>query len=627
MQYRFPNLGCPFFFSFFLTFLMPPTAFSETGGRGFNIQMIDLSPTILWDNEWVPSESCQVQKQNTQWECLFSMGRLTIQYMENGFNPTFTSTQTGKFGGISYQGELKTNSPKASFLSHGYQSWSPSGWLKIGQPKSIPDLKAELNYNDETRDGKGLSRGFSILTHGNNQHLLIGATTSNHFKNWVQWSQATAKASPDKIKLTFGSGASADTITLKTGGTLKLESWRIERGHDSHYLLDEYKNNLDFYPHMTAPTIGWNSWYNYWDNVREQDILANAKRVQEILSSIPPQEASPTIVIDDGWERTWGDWIPNEKFPNFSTLAATLEAQGFTPGIWIAPFLVSKNSYLYNNEDWFIKGEGAIFHHPTGSYKILDITNPEVADHITRTIRGLVSQGFDFLKIDFLMVGAYEGKRYLDITATAAYHRGLKLIRNAAGPSTYLLACGAPILESLPYVNSIRIGPDIAYKFPGRPAVVDIALTARSLASRYFLCDKVHCDADPLLLRSPHTHNTRQLAAWVAASAGGGLFLSDNLTKLDTTSVSPYLNSNILQVATKGKALIPKPLPYENLRKRLYKVRPGDRIFGISRVRAPEVWHTPEGLNLRLNFDRRSKVILNRTIEGRSGLLGAREMQ
>ena len=625
MQHRFPNLASPFFFSFFLTFSMPPTALSETGARGFNIQMIDLSPTILWDNEWVPSDSCQNQKQNTQWECSFSMGRLTIQYMENRFYPIFTSTHAGKFGGISYQSELTVTSPKVSFLSHGYQSWSPSGWLRIGQPKSTHDLKTVLNYNDETRDGKGLSRGFSILTQGDNQHLLIGATTSNQFKNWVQWSQATAER-PNKIGLTFGSGASADTITLQTGDTVKLESWHIEAGHDSHYLLNNYKNNPDFYPHMTAPAIGWNSWYDYWDDVREQDILANAKRVKEILSSTPSQEAPATIVIDDGWERTWGDWIPNEKFPNFSTLAPTLRAQGFTPGIWIAPFLVSKNSDLYNNEDWFIKGEGSIFHHPTGSYKILDVTNPEVAEHITRTIKGLVNQGFDFLKIDFLMVGAYAGKRHLDVTGTTAYHMGLELIRKAAGPSTYLLACGAPIFESLPYVNSIRIGPDIAYKFPGRPAVVDIALTARSLASRYFLCDKVHCDADPLLLRSPHTHNTRRLAAWVAASAGGGLFLSDNLTKLDTTSVSPYLNSNILQAATAGKALIPKPLPYEKLRKRLYKVQPGDRIFGISRVRAPEVWHTPEGLNLRLNFDRRSKVILNRAVKGRSGLLEAKKV-
>ncbi|MBA2389466.1 MAG: hypothetical protein H0V67_04335, partial [Geodermatophilaceae bacterium] len=71
--------------------------------------------------------------------------------------------------------------------------------------------------------------------------------------------------------------------------------------------------------------------------------------------------------------------------------------------------------------------------------------------------------GIDFLKLDFLYAGALDGMRSdPDITGIAAYRRGLQVIREAAGPDTYILGCGAPLLPSIGLVDAMRISPDIA---------------------------------------------------------------------------------------------------------------------------------------------------------------------
>ena len=53
--------------------------------------------------------------------------------------------------------------------------------------------------------------------------------------------------------------------------------------------------------------------------------------------------------IDDGWEKSVGEWEVNpRRFPNgLAPLSAKIEAAGYVPGLWLAPFLVTKKSRIY----------------------------------------------------------------------------------------------------------------------------------------------------------------------------------------------------------------------------------------------------------------------------------------
>ena len=81
--------------------------------------------------------------------------------------------------------------------------------------------------------------------------------------------------------------------------------------------------------------------------------------------------------------------------------------------------------------------------------------------------------GWSYLKLDFLYAGAQKGQRYTDVTGMEAYHIGM-------GPSSswrwFLLACGAPMLPSLPYADAYRTGADIGFGFDqSTPRILAVA--------------------------------------------------------------------------------------------------------------------------------------------------------
>ena len=44
------------------------------------------------------------------------------------------------------------------------------------------------------------------------------------------------------------------------------------------------------------------------------------------------------IIIDDGWQYAYGEWVHNGLFPSgMEKIASTLTKMGFEPGLWIAP--------------------------------------------------------------------------------------------------------------------------------------------------------------------------------------------------------------------------------------------------------------------------------------------------
>ena len=120
------------------------------------------------------------------------------------------------------------------------------------------------------------------------------------------------------------------------------------------------------------------------------------KELREILScfrgnkipldwyALGPQYASET-----------GDWlIPKEPFRDrMGAAARTVSEHNFIPGLRFAPFLVSrKSSIVRKNRDWLVKSAGgslliAAPYGPDGEKcHILDVTNPNVAEHLERTL-------------------------------------------------------------------------------------------------------------------------------------------------------------------------------------------------------------------------------------------------
>ncbi|MFH2007886.1 MAG: alpha-galactosidase [bacterium] len=423
------------------------------------------------------------------------------------------------------------------WLSNGFQSWSQSGVLALGElPTEAATERAleERGDSESLRTGEALSYWHTFVG-GGGPVLFAGATTAARFRPWAQVGRDGDDGNGVAVRLV--SGASGEQVGVTSGETLSGESWWIEVGHDLTGAMSRYGRSLPSrrWEVEAAADVGWNSWYDLWDGVDEDAVRANAALAAEWLGPYAPEGQPLRIVVDDGWQVAWGEWEPNAKFPSgLDGLAADLAADGFELGVWLAPALVTEDSSLVaDHPEWFLP-EAVYNHSKNGRMRILDPTHPGAAAHITQFIGRIVSWGYRFLKIDFLFAATYESARYEAVTGMEAYARFLEIIRSAAGEDVVLLAVGAPSVPSFPFVDAWRVGADIAFE-PIGPSWYFAVNQARSIAARWPDCLATLCDADPPILRElPEAEVT--FGGWVVALSGGGLFLSDDLRELDDLS-------------------------------------------------------------------------------------------
>lgn len=284
---------------------------------------------------------------------------------------------------------------------------------------------------------------------------------------------------------------------------------------------------------LAVPT-GWCSWYELGAAVAESDMLANI----DFCGAHFDRRFFRYIQLDDGYQRSAGDWNTNAKFPHgHRWLTDRIHAAGFHAGLWIAPFAVAESSDVARaNPTWLLKGpppEGAPLVMDTrepwgGRILALDGAHPGVQQWLYDLARRVVREwGYDYLKIDFLEWATAGVTHYGGLTRAEAYRSGLAALREGLGTEAFLLGCGAPLQHAAGLVDGMRIGDDVDASWNG------IQSPARAAALRSFYHRSVWLnDPDCLVVRPPLTLDEARVWASVVAVSGGMNIFSDNLPKL-----------------------------------------------------------------------------------------------
>jgi alpha-galactosidase len=87
-------------------------------------------------------------------------------------------------------------------------------------------------------------------------------------------------------------------------------------------------------------------------------------RNAELASRILKPYGLEYIQIDEGYQRWHGEWEGNSRFPHgMKWLADKIKSFGLKPGLWIAPYVISEPTEVYQqHSDWLLK-------HPDGRLK------------------------------------------------------------------------------------------------------------------------------------------------------------------------------------------------------------------------------------------------------------------
>ncbi len=433
------------------------------------------------------------------------------------------------------------------FLRLGYQSWSPAGWVGLGEQERRPRLRMVRTVNcgpltPDPAPGRSVSDFATVLRSPSRGGLSVGFVTHERFLTHVECEASAggvrslaARTVVERARLRAGESVRAERLWLGLDGPADdgVATWAERAGIEMEA------------PVPQRPPAGWCSWYHFFTRVRASDVSRQLERLAALRGQIE------VVQIDDGYQAAVGDWLERgPRFPDgLEALAREIRAAGFRAGVWLAPFLASRASRLAREHpDWLLRDAAgrpvSALMNPAWKGRLcyaLDPTHPEARAYLTDVVARLRALGFDYLKLDFLYAGALRGARREPLPSAAAYRLGLHAIREAAGPDAFLVGCGAPLGPSIGLVDAMRIGPDTAPAWRARvadllygiPCAPSARNALRNVLARAALHQRLWLnDPDCALVRDRRTRLTHAevetLAAAIAVS-GGLVVDSDDL--------------------------------------------------------------------------------------------------
>ncbi len=297
------------------------------------------------------------------------------------------------------------------------------------------------------------------------------------------------------------------------------------------------------------PAFHWCSWYYYYSEFDQKQLSENL----EAFQTEDPEKRLRYIQIDAAYSSAIGDWLsPRSYWPKgIEGAVKEIQAAGYTPGIWIGPFMVGNRSQLAaEHPDWLLKDEKGeilcqwvfdnepkLWGYQDEEYYVLDTSHPEAMQYLRMVFRTFRQMGIRLFKTDFMLWGLKDSStvtRHTPGKTGAEYFREvLQMIREEIGEESYWLGCIAPFFPFIGYADAMRIGDDVGSSWDGRfnPHNM-IASVKGNLHTNYAY---YQTDPDSIFLRNFHIRlderEIRSLALYAALS-GGCVYTSDPIQKL-----------------------------------------------------------------------------------------------
>ena len=336
-------------------------------------------------------------------------------------------------------------------------------------------------------------------------------------------------------------------------------------------IWDGYAEHLPHGPVIAPRRTGWTSWYSLYTNISEKSILSHLDAV--IQSGLPLD----VFQIDDGYQRSLGEWlIPNAGFPSgMAGIARKIREGGFIPGLWLAPFVCERKSFIFRNfPDWLLRDrEGRPVragwnHHWSGFFYALDPDVPGVKNYLREVFRIVFDEwGFGMVKLDFLYAACLLPKAQK--SRGRIMSEAMDFLRELAG-GHLILGCGVPLGSAVGKVDYCRIGGDVSpfwedsflswVRYDERVSTLSSlvsTLSRRQLSDRFF-----GNDPDVFYLQSGNnklTSDQRYTLFLVNNILGKLLFFSDNPAGYDKEerqifdSMYPLATPSVLELLCSGE--------------------------------------------------------------------------
>lgn len=343
------------------------------------------------------------------------------------------------------------------FLLNGYQSWTDTREFTRKEtekniyrlPRWLVDRFSFDRYGDATfyPYSKKKLHGYDVFySRGEQECFFCNLNVANAY---LLFEVDRQSGQVDLI-------SDCDGIELSAGDEQIVLSYRYAASYaDGMHAFREI-----FSARPAEKIFGYTSWYNYYQNINEEQILRDLEAIDGRFD---------LFQIDDGFETAVGDWlrIDPQKFPNgLQPIVDRIHEKGLKAGVWLAPFVAEEKSETYREHpEWFRRDENGnavrCGSNWSGFYA-LDLEKPEARAYIEICLRHYMDLGFDFFKLDFLY--AANLPRYAGKTRSMAAEEAYAFLRDVL-QDRLILGCGATVFNAAGKFDYLRVGPDVSLKF------------------------------------------------------------------------------------------------------------------------------------------------------------------
>lgn len=431
-----------------------------------------------------------------------------------------------------------------------------SGWQGPSQVKRLRDLAHPLVsktlfqlYNSPAR--AAFQAGFVTFDRVNTAHEVYWDPKSASLK-------ASSYCDFEGFRLGAGASVDSEELALRNGDDpyANLREW-AETVH-SHY-------RPRIWPKIPAGWVGW-SWVDPFNIERYEDVVfRNAKAIRERLPGLDIEYI--WVSIGNLVDREPGGWLRwnTALFPSGpKAVVEHLAGLNFRLGLWAGAFWLSSRlsaDVERLREALLLRGGKPLEvpHRDLGAMYVLDPTHPLTGQHLREVFRTYRDWGVRYFMIDFLDAvagstpGRYLPDRYHDATLVPGpqtLRAGLRVIREAAGPDTYLLASTGPTIQTTGLVDGCRVGTDYGEGrpldgpgkgfYPGtfvinRPDYWTSHRRATdALATHFFMHRKLFIadSGNVLTIDKPVPLSDAQISATLFGINGGPIMLGDDIARM-----------------------------------------------------------------------------------------------
>lgn len=436
----------------------------------------------------------------------------------------------------------------------------------------------------------------AMFDDGNKHGFIGGAATTFKWKSMQSLGQAAAANGPLTGFSVYNAGGTQSGTTVAS---------------DLFFLgyYDDYRDGLEQFgstyaigdpklPWTDGVPMGYNTYYTFYGMPTDASMHAMVDYFAEHLKPL----GYTYMNLDCCFKGPSGTGTSAD----FKDYADYVHGKGMKAGGYEVPFAIwwdlsetvpAAPEYTYG--DIALKDEDGV---PIKTYLdtyIVDATHPGGQAFIRNMMAYyFVNTGFDYVKLDFLDFGMFEGKHYdPSMNGIQAYRLGMQVARDAllsADRPIFINESIAPLLPS-GYAHGRRSGIDTTIPLQNN-LYSGIERQALNAAASWWTNGTLYEYNDPDMAIpeniangfDKYTLNESRLKATIDFLGGGHLILGDNMPFVSEDRLAPYLNPELIGIAGQGKAA--RPVSMTNITNKLEHSPPviyltdrgGDKLVGMS---------------------------------------------